>query len=188
MQCILCKIYFWKVFHKYYNLICTLICTKKFILVKSGCYKMERHHGAGYNWRNTPIDGDTVYAHGRWYHYCFHSPFWYFIQMLFTSFELWRYMMFNGLINSTQVQPQRESSSRSSGGSTLRRRTVQDIAAEKMKQWMGQNEEYNMQIHEYYRQWEVQQDAVMAQQHEALQVGTIVNNQLSKNWTLNLYH
>jgi hypothetical protein len=38
MQCILCKIYFWKVFHKYYNLICTPICTKNFILVKSGCY------------------------------------------------------------------------------------------------------------------------------------------------------
>jgi Na+/phosphate symporter len=32
MQCILYKIYFWKVFHKYYNLIrifiCTPICTK----------------------------------------------------------------------------------------------------------------------------------------------------------------
>jgi hypothetical protein len=32
MQCILCKIYFWKVFHKYYNLICAPICTKSFIL------------------------------------------------------------------------------------------------------------------------------------------------------------
>jgi hypothetical protein len=53
--------------------------------------------------------------------------------------------MFNGLIDSTQVQPQRESSSRSSGGSTLRRRTEQDIATEKMKQWMGQNEEYYRQ-------------------------------------------
>jgi hypothetical protein len=35
--------YFWKVFHKYYNLICificTPICTKNFILAKSGCYK-----------------------------------------------------------------------------------------------------------------------------------------------------
>jgi hypothetical protein len=34
--------YFWKVFHKYYNLICificTPICTKNFILAKSGCY------------------------------------------------------------------------------------------------------------------------------------------------------
>jgi hypothetical protein len=34
--------YFWKVFHKYYNLICificTPICTKIFILAKSGCY------------------------------------------------------------------------------------------------------------------------------------------------------
>jgi hypothetical protein len=30
--------YFLKVFHKYYNFICTPICTKKFILAKSGCY------------------------------------------------------------------------------------------------------------------------------------------------------
>jgi hypothetical protein len=29
MQCILYKIYFWKVFHMNYNLICTPICTKK---------------------------------------------------------------------------------------------------------------------------------------------------------------
>jgi hypothetical protein len=28
MQCILYKIYFWKVFHMYYNLICTPIWTK----------------------------------------------------------------------------------------------------------------------------------------------------------------
>jgi hypothetical protein len=44
MQCILCKIYFWKVFHMNYNLICifmrTPICTKFFILVKSGCYTL----------------------------------------------------------------------------------------------------------------------------------------------------
>jgi hypothetical protein len=38
MQCILHKIYFWKVFHMYYNLICTPMWTKIFILVKSGCY------------------------------------------------------------------------------------------------------------------------------------------------------
>jgi hypothetical protein len=39
--------YFWKVFHKYYNLICificTPICTKKIlILEKSGCYSRQR--------------------------------------------------------------------------------------------------------------------------------------------------
>jgi hypothetical protein len=41
MQCILYKIYFWKVFHMYYNLICilyALLCGQNFILVKSGCY------------------------------------------------------------------------------------------------------------------------------------------------------
>jgi hypothetical protein len=26
--------------------------------------EMERRHGARYDWRNTPIDGDTVYAGG----------------------------------------------------------------------------------------------------------------------------
>jgi hypothetical protein len=46
MQCILYKIYFWKVFHKYYNLICIFICTpictkfyscKKWVLQASCC-------------------------------------------------------------------------------------------------------------------------------------------------------
>jgi hypothetical protein len=44
MQCILYKIYFWKIFHTYYKLICilyALLCGQKFILVKSGCY--SRH-------------------------------------------------------------------------------------------------------------------------------------------------
>jgi hypothetical protein len=39
MQCTLYKIYFWKVFHIHYNLICIFICTpmwKKIILVKMG--------------------------------------------------------------------------------------------------------------------------------------------------------
>jgi hypothetical protein len=36
------KIYFLKVFHMYYNLICILyahLCEQNFILVKSGCYR-----------------------------------------------------------------------------------------------------------------------------------------------------
>jgi hypothetical protein len=59
--------------------------------------------------------------------------------------------MFNGLIDSTQVQPQRRSSSRSLGGTTHCRRTEHDIATDKMRQWMRQSEEYNLQMHEYYR-------------------------------------
>jgi hypothetical protein len=47
MQYILYKIYFWKVFHVYYNLICilyALLCGHNFLLVKSGCYTaMPRH-------------------------------------------------------------------------------------------------------------------------------------------------
>jgi hypothetical protein len=41
--------------------------------------------------------------------------------------------MFNGLIDSTELQPQRGSSSRSSGGSIHRCRTDQDIVNEKME-------------------------------------------------------
>jgi hypothetical protein len=46
MQCILYKIYFWKVFHMYYNLICiflyALLFAQNFILVKSGCYTIGK--------------------------------------------------------------------------------------------------------------------------------------------------
>jgi hypothetical protein len=54
----------------------------------------------------------------------------------------------------TQVQLGRGSSSRSSGGSTHRRRTEQDIVNEKIEQRLRENEEYNLQVQEYYRQWE----------------------------------
>jgi hypothetical protein len=64
--------------------------------------------------------------------------------------------MFNGLIDLTQVQLGRGSSSRGSGGSTLRHRTEQDIANEKMEQRLRENEEYNLQVQEYYRQREEQ--------------------------------
>jgi hypothetical protein len=49
MQCILYKIYFWKVFCMYYNLICIFICTpmwtKNFILVKK--WVLHAHSGGG---------------------------------------------------------------------------------------------------------------------------------------------
>jgi hypothetical protein len=60
--------------------------------------------------------------------------------------------MFNRLIDSTQVQLDRGYSSRSSGGSTRRRRTEQDIANKKMEQWLRENEEYNLQVQKYYKQ------------------------------------
>jgi hypothetical protein len=49
--------------------------------------------------------------------------------------------MFNGLIDSTQVQPQRGSLPRSSGGSTRHCRMGQDIANEKMEQWLWEKKE-----------------------------------------------
>jgi hypothetical protein len=52
--------------------------------------------------------------------------------------------MFNGLIDSTQVQLGRGSSSRSSGCITRHRRTEQDITNEKMEQRLRENEEYNL--------------------------------------------
>jgi aminoglycoside N3'-acetyltransferase len=68
------------------------------------------------------------------------------------------------------VQAQRGSSSRSSGGSTHRHRTEQDITNERMEQRLRENEEYNLQVQEYYRQREKQRDAAFAKQQMALQV------------------
>jgi hypothetical protein len=45
MKCILCKIYFWKVFHMYYNFICTPIWTKFLFLQKVGVTNLGRIHG-----------------------------------------------------------------------------------------------------------------------------------------------
>jgi hypothetical protein len=84
--------------------------------------------------------------------------------------------MFNGLIDSTQVQPRRHSSFTNSGGITHRRRIEQDIAAERMQQWMRHNEEYQSQMREYYRQQEEWWQAERAQEREAMQVSIIVNS------------
>jgi hypothetical protein len=62
--------YFWKVFHKYYNLICTPICTKIFILAKSGCYNAPEQ---GYNHNldsvalnnPCPVSQPRVVSHSR---------------------------------------------------------------------------------------------------------------------------
>jgi hypothetical protein len=53
--------------------------------------------------------------------------------------------MFNRLIDSTEVQPQRGSSSRSLGGSTRRHSTEQDIVNKMMEQRLRENEEYYRQ-------------------------------------------
>jgi sensor histidine kinase YesM len=89
--------------------------------------------------------------------------------------------MFDRVIDSTEVQPQRGSSSRSSCGSTHRRRMKQDSVNEKMEQRLRENEEYNMQVQEYYRQEEEQRDMTFGQQQQTLQVSMIVNNRLSEN-------
>jgi hypothetical protein len=64
----------------------------------------------------------------------------------------------------------------------------QDIANEKMEQRLRENEEHNLQVQEYYRQQEEQQDVAFAQQQVVLQVSMIVNKQLLENWTPNLYY
>jgi hypothetical protein len=43
MQCILYKIYFWKVFHMYYNLICIFICTPMWTKEFYSCKKWVLH-------------------------------------------------------------------------------------------------------------------------------------------------
>jgi hypothetical protein len=72
MQCILCKIYFWKVFHKYYNFICAPICTIFFYSCKTGCYSDDiggsLHdlvmHGTGLHMPKSATPSDTIPALG----------------------------------------------------------------------------------------------------------------------------
>jgi hypothetical protein len=78
--------------------------------------------------------------------------------------------MFNGLIDSTEVWALRGSSFRSSGGSTRSRLMEQDIMNERMEQWLRENEEYNLQMQEYYSQRKEQWDTTFAQQQLGLQV------------------
>jgi hypothetical protein len=63
MQCILCKIYFWKVFHKYYNLICIFICipicTKILFLSKVGVTHQALGGRQLRSWKKTPVDGEA---------------------------------------------------------------------------------------------------------------------------------
>jgi hypothetical protein len=62
--------YFWKVFHKYYNLICificTPICTKILILAKSGCYTTSESWDAASGTGNTGsriVDAELALVH-----------------------------------------------------------------------------------------------------------------------------
>ncbi|WVZ50058.1 hypothetical protein U9M48_001353 [Paspalum notatum var. saurae] len=61
--------------------------------------EMERRHGEGFDWRNAPVDPQAVYDSGA-------------------GKSHGRYSMFNGMIDSRQVQ--RGSSSQSSGSSSSR--------------------------------------------------------------------
>jgi hypothetical protein len=50
-----------------------------------------------------------------------------------------------------------------------------------MDQRLMENEKYNLQVQEYYRQREEQRDTTFAQQQVVLQVSMIVNKQLLEN-------
>jgi hypothetical protein len=78
--------------------------------------------------------------------------------------------MFNGMIDSREVQDQMRSSSQSLGGSSSHHHMEQNTANMRLQ---GQ-QDYNMPMHEYYRLWEDQREQYFAnftaQQQEVLQV------------------
>jgi hypothetical protein len=67
MQCILYKIYFWKVFHMYYNLICTPICTK-FYSCKKWVLQQLRRHEEHYPTHDLELAA-VVMVLRTWHHY-----------------------------------------------------------------------------------------------------------------------
>ncbi|WVZ64263.1 hypothetical protein U9M48_013813 [Paspalum notatum var. saurae] len=76
--------------------------------------EIERHHGEGFDWRTAPVDPQAVYESGG-------------------GKSHGRYSMFNGMIDSRQVQ--RRSSSQSSGGTSSRqRRTTSEMEIDSLRQ------------------------------------------------------
>ncbi|WVZ85325.1 hypothetical protein U9M48_032267 [Paspalum notatum var. saurae] len=100
--------------------------------------EMERRHGEGFDWWNAPIDPQAVYS------------------------------MFNGMIDSRQVQ--RGSSSQSSGGSSSRQhRTTSEMEIESLRQEIQKRGAFLKAQEEYQKEQQAHAERLHAQQMAAIQ-------------------
>ncbi|WVZ64581.1 hypothetical protein U9M48_014077 [Paspalum notatum var. saurae] len=94
--------------------------------------KIERLHGEGFDWRTAPVDPQAVYESGG-------------------GKSHGRYSMFNGMIDSRQVQ--RRSSSQSSGGSSNRqRRTTSEMEIDSLRQEIQKRDAFLKAQEEYQKE------------------------------------
>ncbi|WVZ96937.1 hypothetical protein U9M48_042516 [Paspalum notatum var. saurae] len=111
--------------------------------------EMERRHGEGFDWRHAPVDAQAMYDSGG-------------------GKTHGRNSMFNGMIDSRQVQ--RGTSSQSSGGSSShQRRTMSDMEMESLRQEIQRRDAFLKAQEEYQRQQQARQEYVIAQQMAAIQ-------------------
>ncbi|WVZ83462.1 hypothetical protein U9M48_030607 [Paspalum notatum var. saurae] len=92
--------------------------------------EMERRHGEGFDWRHAPVNAQAVYDSGG-------------------GKTHGHYSMFNGMIDSRQVQ--RGSSSQSSDGSSGQRRTTSDMEIESLRQGIQKRDAFLKAQKEYQR-------------------------------------
>ncbi|WVZ93358.1 hypothetical protein U9M48_039345 [Paspalum notatum var. saurae] len=111
--------------------------------------EMERLHGEGFDWRTAPVDPQAVYESGGGKSHGWHS-------------------MFNGMIDSRQVQ--RRSSSQSSGGSSSRlRRTTSKMEIDNLKQEIQKRDAFLKAQEEYQKEQQAHAQRFHAQQMAAIQ-------------------
>ncbi|WVZ50860.1 hypothetical protein U9M48_002071 [Paspalum notatum var. saurae] len=111
--------------------------------------EMERRHGEGFDWRNAPVDPQTVYDSGG-------------------GKSHGRYSMFNGMIDSRQVQ--RGSSSQNSGDSSSRqRRTTSEMEMDSLRQEIQRRDAFLKAQEEYQKEQQAHAKRLHAQQMTAIQ-------------------
>ncbi|WVZ50061.1 hypothetical protein U9M48_001355 [Paspalum notatum var. saurae] len=110
------------------EVLCTPLATERLEEYEK---EMVRHHGEGFDWKNAPIDPQAVYNSGG-------------------GKSHGRFAMFNGMIDSREIQ--RGSSSHSSDGSSShQRRTTSDMEIESMRQEIQRRDAFFKVQEEYQK-------------------------------------
>ncbi|WVZ77332.1 hypothetical protein U9M48_025211, partial [Paspalum notatum var. saurae] len=132
------------------GLLCTPLATE--LLVEYG-KEIERLHGEGFDWRTAPVDPQAVYESGG-------------------GKSHGRYSMFNGMIDSRQVQ--RRSSSQSLGGNSSRqRRITSEMEIDNLRQEIQKRDAFLKAQEEYQKEQQAHAQRLHSQQMAAIQVSNV---------------
>ncbi|WVZ80127.1 hypothetical protein U9M48_027629 [Paspalum notatum var. saurae] len=111
--------------------------------------EMERRHGEGFDWRTAPVDPQAVYESGG-------------------GKSHGRYSMFNGMIDSRQVQ-RRFASQSSDGSSSRQRRTTSEMEIDSLRQEIQKRDAFLKAQEEYQKEQQAHAECLHAQQMATIQ-------------------